>query len=145
VRKSNKLRWVWRVARMEEVTVSYKISFKKKKVNRPFGTARHTWKFSVKTDVQDIRFEAMDWNQLTQNKVQWWTLVNMVMNFWFHKSLGIYWPGERMSILKNISAQWIIIIIYIIIISFILKLFLTTDLLLTRFSPVDIQNLREIF
>jgi hypothetical protein len=32
--------------------------------------------------IKEVRYEDVDWIHLVQDKVQWWALMNMVMNLW---------------------------------------------------------------
>jgi hypothetical protein len=36
----------------------------------------------IKMDLREIQWGGMDWNDLAQDRDQWWALVNMVMNLW---------------------------------------------------------------
>jgi hypothetical protein len=38
----------------------------------------------------EIECEGVVWIQLAQDRVQWWTVVDTVMNFDFHERWGIY-------------------------------------------------------
>jgi hypothetical protein len=40
-------------------------------------------------DVREIGLESVDWIHVAKDRDWCWVLVNMVMNFWFHKGLGI--------------------------------------------------------
>jgi hypothetical protein len=40
-------------------------------------------------DLKEIRCEVVGWIHLAQDRNLWWALANMVMNFGFHKMLGI--------------------------------------------------------
>jgi hypothetical protein len=43
----------------------------------------------VKTKCKDV-----DWTHLAQDRFQWWSVVNMVMNSGFYKSRKSSWPAE---------------------------------------------------
>jgi hypothetical protein len=49
---------------------------------RPLGRPRHRWVDSIKMDLREIGWDGMDLIDLAQNRDQWRTLVNMVMNLW---------------------------------------------------------------
>jgi hypothetical protein len=40
---------------------------------------------NIKTDVKEIRFEGMEWVQLTQDMIQWCVPVHNVIKFILHK------------------------------------------------------------
>jgi hypothetical protein len=47
---------------------------------RPLGRPRHRWE-DIRMNLREIGWEGVDWMHLTQDRDQWWALVNMVMNF----------------------------------------------------------------
>jgi hypothetical protein len=49
------------------------------KKRRPHGRHRLRWK-DIRTDLREIRREGVNWIHLAQDKDQWRTLVNTVMN-----------------------------------------------------------------
>jgi len=55
-----------------------------------------TWRWEDNTgmDLRERGLEVVDWIHLDQNRGHLWTLVNMVMNFWFHKWQRIYGLAE---------------------------------------------------
>jgi hypothetical protein len=48
---------------------------------RPLGRPKRRWVDNIKMDVREIVWDVMDWIDLSQDKDQWRTLVNRVMNF----------------------------------------------------------------
>jgi hypothetical protein len=52
--------------------------------NRPFGGHRRREENYIKTGIEEIGCEGVDWAHLTQDKDQWRTLVNMAI----HKKTG---------------------------------------------------------
>jgi hypothetical protein len=44
---------------------------------------------NIKMDPREIGWVGMDWIDLAQDRDQWKALVNTVMNFGFHKFMGI--------------------------------------------------------
>jgi len=48
----------------------------------PLGRPRHRWEDNIKTDLQEVGCEGMDWIELAQDRERWQALVNMVMNLW---------------------------------------------------------------
>jgi hypothetical protein len=47
---------------------------------RPLGRARRRWVANIKIDLREIGWDGMDWIDLTQERDQWRSLVNTVMN-----------------------------------------------------------------
>jgi hypothetical protein len=51
---------------------------------RPLARPRCRWVDHIKMDLREIGWSGMDWIHLAQDRDQWRTLVNMVMNFQVH-------------------------------------------------------------
>jgi hypothetical protein len=49
--------------------------------NIPLGRLRHKWVDNVKMGVEGIGWGGVDWT-VSQDRVQWRALVNVVMNWW---------------------------------------------------------------
>jgi hypothetical protein len=47
---------------------------------RPLGRPRRRWVDNIKTDLREIGWDDIDWIDLAQDRDQWRTLVNTVMN-----------------------------------------------------------------
>jgi hypothetical protein len=47
----------------------------------PLGRPRRKWVDNIKINLREIRRGCMDWTDLAQDRDQWRTLVNTVMNF----------------------------------------------------------------
>jgi hypothetical protein len=48
--------------------------------NRPLERPRRRWEDSVEMDLQEVRWESMDWIDLAEDRIRWRELVNAVMN-----------------------------------------------------------------
>jgi hypothetical protein len=55
---------------------------------RPLGRLRCRWK-DIKMDLEGGGWGSMDWSDLAQDRNQWRALMNTIINFRFHKMLGI--------------------------------------------------------
>jgi hypothetical protein len=44
-------------------------------------------------DLREIRWDGVDWIELAQDRNQWWTLVNTMINFGFLKIAGSFLSG----------------------------------------------------
>jgi hypothetical protein len=65
---------------MVEKRNAYRILVGKPEVKRPLGRPRHRWVENIKMDLREIGRDGMDWIDLAQDRNQWRTLVNTVMN-----------------------------------------------------------------
>jgi hypothetical protein len=48
----------------------------------PLGRPRRRWEDNIKMDLGEIGIDGANWNQLSQDRVQWRVFVNTVMNLW---------------------------------------------------------------
>jgi hypothetical protein len=74
------MRWTRHVTRIGKMRYLYQILVGKPERKRPHGRLRHRWEDSITMYLREIGREVVDWIHLTQNRVQWRTLVNTVMN-----------------------------------------------------------------
>jgi hypothetical protein len=47
---------------------------------RPLGTPRHRWEDNIKMDLREIGIDGANWIRLAQDRVQWRSFVNTMMN-----------------------------------------------------------------
>jgi hypothetical protein len=47
---------------------------------RPLGRPRRSWVDNVKMDLREKAWDGVDWLDITQERDQWWALVNTVLN-----------------------------------------------------------------
>jgi hypothetical protein len=78
--KSRRMRWAGHVACMGEGRGVYKVLVGRPKGKRPLVRPRHRWEDNIKMDLREIGIDGAKWIQLAQNRVQWHTCVNTVMN-----------------------------------------------------------------
>jgi transcription termination factor 2 len=78
--KSRRLRWAGHVARMGETRNACRTLVGKPEGKRPLGRPRRRWVDNIKIDLREIGLDGMDWIDLAQDRDQWRTLVNTVMN-----------------------------------------------------------------
>jgi hypothetical protein len=74
------LRWVGHVARMGEERGVYRVLVGRPEGKRPLGRPMRKWKDKIKMDLREIGIDGVNWILLAQNRVQWRTFVNTVMN-----------------------------------------------------------------
>jgi hypothetical protein len=88
VKKSRRMRWAGRVARMKEGRGVYSFLVGKPKRSRSLERPRRRWEDNNKADLQEVGWAyRLHWAARDRNR--WRALVNAVMNFGFHKMWGI--------------------------------------------------------
>jgi hypothetical protein len=65
---------------MEETRNAYRILMGKPEGKRPLGRLRRRWVDNVKMDLGEKEWDGRDWIELAQDRDQWRSLVNAVMN-----------------------------------------------------------------
>jgi hypothetical protein len=78
--KSRKMTWAGHVARMGEKRNACRILVGKPEEKKPLGGPRRRWVDNIKTDLGEPGWDGTDWIDLAQDRDQWRTLVNTVMN-----------------------------------------------------------------
>jgi hypothetical protein len=78
--KPSRMRWVGNVAQMGEMRNRYNILVGKPEGKRTLVRPRHRWEDNIRMDFKEIGWEGVYWIHLTQDRDQWWTVVNTVMN-----------------------------------------------------------------
>jgi hypothetical protein len=78
--KARSLRWVGHVARMGEGRGVYMILVGKPEGKRALGRPRRRWEDNINLDLRELEIDEMNWIRLAQDRVQWRTFVNTVMN-----------------------------------------------------------------
>jgi len=67
----SRMRWAVHVAYMGERRGVYRVFVGKHEERRPVGRHRHRWEGNIKIDVQEVRWEDMDWIDLAQDGDRW--------------------------------------------------------------------------
>jgi hypothetical protein len=65
---------------VEEKKVYYKVLVGKPRGKRPLRRPRHRWDDRIRMDLGDNGWGWLEWIQLAQDRDQWHTFVNTVMN-----------------------------------------------------------------
>jgi hypothetical protein len=78
--KSRRMWWAGHVARMGEGRGIYRVLLGRSEGKRPLGRPRRSWEDNIKIDLRDIGIDVANWIRLAQDRVQWRTSVNAVMN-----------------------------------------------------------------
>jgi hypothetical protein len=78
--KSRKMRRAGNVARMGRGGMHMGYWWEIKKKRRQLGRPRCRWVDNIKMDLREIGWGGMDWIDLAQDRDQWRTLVNTVLN-----------------------------------------------------------------
>jgi hypothetical protein len=58
----------------------YKVLIAKPEGKRPLERPRRRWENAIRMDLRDIGWGSVEWIQLAQDRVGWWTVVNTVMD-----------------------------------------------------------------
>jgi hypothetical protein len=72
---------------------------------RPLGRPRRRWENNIKTDIQEVDFEGMDWIVMAQDRDRWRVPVSAVM-----KSLSFYrnhignWPADTVRSIPQLPS-----------------------------------------
>jgi hypothetical protein len=90
--RSRRIIWVGHVARMGEKRNAYRILVGKPEGKIPLGRPRHRWVDNIKMNLREVGWDDMDWIYLAQDRDQWRTVVNTVMNLCVP-----YNPGKSLS------------------------------------------------
>jgi hypothetical protein len=67
---------------MGERRGAYRVLVVKSEGKRPLRRPRHRLEDNIKTDVQEVGGEGMNWIDLSKNRDSWQAFVNTVMNLW---------------------------------------------------------------
>jgi hypothetical protein len=59
---------------------AYRIAVRKSEGKRPLGRPRRRWVDNIKMDLREREWDGMDWIDLVQDRDQWSSLVNTIMN-----------------------------------------------------------------
>jgi hypothetical protein len=65
---------------MGEKSDAYRILVGKPEAKRPVGTLRRQWAYNIEMNLRETGWSRMSWIDLVQDRDQWPTLVNTVMN-----------------------------------------------------------------
>jgi hypothetical protein len=88
--KSMRMRRAGHVARMGENRNAYRTLMRKPQGKRPLRRPRRRWVVNIKIDLRETGWDGMDWIDLAQDRDQWRTTANTVMNFRVaHRTTGI--------------------------------------------------------
>jgi hypothetical protein len=74
------MRWARHVARKGEKKSAYRILVGKPEGKRPLGRPRRRWMDNIRIDLREIEWKGMNWIDQAEDRNQWRTLVNNVMN-----------------------------------------------------------------
>jgi hypothetical protein len=78
--KSRRMKWAGHVAHMGEGRGAYRILVGRPEGRRPLGRPWCRWEDNIKMNLQELRWEGVDWIDMAQDRDRWRALVNVVMN-----------------------------------------------------------------
>jgi hypothetical protein len=79
--KSRRMGLAGQVSSMGKSRGLYRVLVGKPEGKRPLGRPTCRWEDNIKTDLQEVGCESMNWIDLAQDRDRWRTLVNAVMKF----------------------------------------------------------------
>jgi hypothetical protein len=91
------MRWAGHVVRLGEKRNAYMILVGKPEGRRPLGRPRCRWVDNIKMDLREIGWGGVHWIDLTQDRDQWRTLMNMAMNLQVPSNAGKFLSGCTIS------------------------------------------------
>jgi hypothetical protein len=68
---------------MEQMRNAYSISVGKSERKRPRGRPRSRWEGNIRKSVKEGGRKVLKWMRLTQDRYQWWALIDTIINIWF--------------------------------------------------------------
>jgi hypothetical protein len=78
--KSRRMRGAGHVARMGEGRGVYRVLVGRPECKRPLGRTKRRWEDNIEMDFREIGIDGVNWIQLAQDRVQWRSFVNTIMN-----------------------------------------------------------------
>jgi hypothetical protein len=69
----------------DEMRNSYTVLVAKREGKTLLTRPRHSWEDNNQIAYKETECEGVDWDQLAQDRDQWWALVNTVINPGFHR------------------------------------------------------------
>jgi hypothetical protein len=76
------MRWVGHVEQRVEKRNAYRLLVGSAEGKRPLGRPKRRWVENINMCLRQTGWSGMDWIDLVQDRDQWRTLVNMIMNCW---------------------------------------------------------------
>lgn len=89
-------RWVRHVTHIGEMGNGHGILVRNPKGKRPLGWPEYRWEDNV-MDLEETRWDNVDWIDVAHDSVYWWGLVNTYWNFVLHKGQEISWLADQWS------------------------------------------------
>jgi hypothetical protein len=72
--------WVGQLTCMGDMRSAYKSVVGVPERKRLLGRPRHRWEDNIRMNLREVRWKGMDWVCMAQDRDQWRTVVNTVMN-----------------------------------------------------------------
>jgi hypothetical protein len=73
-----------------ETRNTYKVLVIKIEEKKTFGRSRCRWEDNIYIDLEEIRWEVLDWIHMAQDRVKWRAFVKMVMNLLVPQKMKIF-------------------------------------------------------
>jgi hypothetical protein len=78
--KSRRMRWAGHAARMGEMRNANTNLFGSRDVKRPLRRSWRRWEDNIRMEIGKEDGGDVDWIHMTQDRDQWWVVVNTIMN-----------------------------------------------------------------
>jgi hypothetical protein len=78
--KSRRMEGAGHVARVGEWRGVYRVLVGRVEGKRPLGKPKRRWEYNIKIYLGEIETYGANWIQLAQDRIQWRSFVNVVMN-----------------------------------------------------------------
>jgi len=78
------------VARRGQGRGVYRVLVGRPEGKRPLGRPRRRWEDNIKMDLRETGIDGANWIRLVQDRLQWCTFVNTVMNLLVPKEGGVF-------------------------------------------------------
>jgi len=103
------VRWLGHVANMGGMWNACNILVGRPEGKRLLRRPWHRWEDNIRMNLRELGWKDVDWMYPTQDRDQWWALVNMVMNIWVPEMAGNFLTSRviigssRMTLLHGVG------------------------------------------
>jgi hypothetical protein len=103
--KSRKMRWSGHVARMGEKKNAYRLLVGLPEGKSPLGRPKRRWMDDIRMDLGEVGWGDVDWIGLAQDRVNFRTLVNAVINLRVSYNARKLWSGYTTGVFSRVLSS----------------------------------------